>query len=165
MFQNGNRPERRREDALGQVQALRVGGTAGGTRWVPVLCATMAAALGLLVASATVRGHGVTLLVHMSANEPIAQLVPPPLSVVGRGAHYDGVYYYAVARDPLARGQAHELVDSASYRYVHPGYGWLAWIASGAGVPLPCLMRYSRCPSSGSPSPQPPPASLRAIWG
>ncbi len=106
-----------------------------GTRWVPLLCAAMAATLGLLVASAAAHGQGVTLLVHMSAGEPVAQLVHPPFSFVSRGAHYDGVYYYAVARDPLARGQAHQLLDNASYRYGHPGYGWLAWIASGGGRP------------------------------
>jgi len=65
----------------------------------------------------------------------MAQQVRQPFSFVAGAAHYDGVYYYAIARDPLAQGQPHELIDSASYRYGHPGYGWLAWISSGGGRP------------------------------
>jgi hypothetical protein len=79
------------------------------------------------------RGDGITALVHMGSGEPIARMAARPFSF--SGSHYDGVYFYAIARDPLARGQAHDLIDAASYRYGHPGYGWLTWTASGAGRP------------------------------
>lgn len=102
---------------------------------VAVLCALTAVALGLLTAVGAARGNGVTVLVHMSAQDPMSQLVQPSFSFVGGPSHYDGVYYYAIARDPLARGDAHELIDSASYRYGHPGYGWLAWVVGGGGRP------------------------------
>jgi len=91
--------------------------------------------LGILTAAGTARGKGVTFLVHMSGQDPIAQIVRQPFSFVAGASHYDGVYYYAIARDPLVQGQAHELIDSASYRYGHPAYGWLAWILSGGGRP------------------------------
>jgi hypothetical protein len=88
-----------------------------------------------MTAIATTNGRGVTALVRMSKSDPMSALTPPGFSFVARGAHYDGVYYYAIARDPVARGQAHTLIDKAAYRYGHPGYGWLAWAASGGGVP------------------------------
>ena len=40
-----------------------------------------------------------------------------------------------IARDPLATGQAHQLLDEASYYWGHPAYGWLAWLASAGGQP------------------------------
>jgi hypothetical protein len=73
----------------------------------------------------------------MSPTEPLATIArsaDPSFSFVDPQSHYDGAYFYAVARDPIARGNAHGLIDRAAYRYGHPGYGWLAWIAS-AGRP------------------------------
>ncbi len=84
---------------------------------------------------AAANGNGVTWLVHMTRAEPSARLVPASFAFVQPGAHYDGVYFYAIARDPLARGSAHLLIDRAAYRYGHPAYGWLAWLASGGGRP------------------------------
>src|SRR5262245_42057957 len=48
---------------------------------------------------------------------------------------YDGAFFYAIARDPIATGRAHELLDEAPYYWGHPGYGWLAWLASVGGRP------------------------------
>lgn len=48
---------------------------------------------------------------------------------------YDGAYFYAIARDPLATGHAHELLHEAPYYWGHPGYGWLAWLLSVGGRP------------------------------
>jgi len=83
------------------------------------------------------RGKGVTLLVHMSRGDrdPIASIVKPPFVFVNGDSHYDGAYYYAIARDPIARGAAHTLIDFPAYRYGHPGYGWLGFIASAGGQP------------------------------
>src|SRR5207248_2841420 len=80
-------------------------------------------------------GRGVTALVHLSGGDPLSRLVTRSFSFVPGDAHYDGVYFYAIARDPLARGIAHKLIDSSAYRYGHPGYGWLAWLASAGGRP------------------------------
>src|SRR4029079_12319050 len=102
---------------------------------VPLLCTVTALVLGILTAAGTARGRGVTFLVHMSGQDPITQIVRQLFSFVAGASHYDGVYYYAIARDPLLQGQAHELIDSASYRYGHPAYGWLAWIWRGGGRP------------------------------
>jgi hypothetical protein len=70
----------------------------------------------------------------MSGLEPMAQLArktDPGFAFVDVQAHYDGVYFYAIARDPFARGLAHSKIDRAAYRYAHAGYGWLAGLASG----------------------------------
>jgi hypothetical protein len=69
----------------------------------------------------------------MSAEEPLAGLAQShdaDFKFVHPHAHYDGVYFYAVALDPFARGEAHELIDKSAYRYGHAGYGWLAGIVS-----------------------------------
>jgi hypothetical protein len=73
--------------------------------------------------------------VHLSSADRLSRLVPSSFSRVQPEAHYDGVYFYAIAHDPLARGEAHKLIDLSAYRYGHPGYGWLAWLASAGGRP------------------------------
>jgi hypothetical protein len=75
----------------------------------------------------------VTTLIRMSETEemaPLARELHPGFQFVSDAAHFDGVYYFAIALDPLATKEAHELIDLAAYRYSHPGYGWLAWLAS-----------------------------------
>lgn len=47
---------------------------------------------------------------------------------------YDGQFYWGIAVDPVASGDAHRFFDKAPYRYGHPLYGWLAWLL-GAGDP------------------------------
>ena len=102
---------------------------------IATACALVAILVGSLTAAAVADGHGVTALVGMRSDDPIAAIVPSSFSFVGQSAHYDGVYYYAMARDPLALGSAHKLIDRSAYRYGNPGYGWLAWAASGGGQP------------------------------
>jgi hypothetical protein len=88
--------------------------------------------LGVVVSLAN-HGWRASALVHMSSNEPLAGLAAetdPGFAFVGPAMHNDGVYAYAIARDPLGRGEAHTLIDGAAYRYGHAGLGWLAWIAS-----------------------------------
>jgi hypothetical protein len=90
-------------------------------------------------------GWKISALVHMSSQDPIAPYAvrtDPGFALGSAGEHYDGVYYYAIARDPLARGVAHSLIDRPAYRYGHAGYGWLAWALSGGrgrDVPLALL--------------------------
>lgn len=69
----------------------------------------------------------------MADSEPLSRLareLEPDFKFVDLPAHYDGVYYYAIAIDPLARGEAHRLIDLAPHRYGHPGMGWAGWILS-----------------------------------
>jgi hypothetical protein len=107
----------------------------GRTPVVGAACALVAIALGILTAAQTAHGRGVSALIHIDRDEPMAALVSPSFPFAQDGAHYDGVYFYAIARDPLATGRPHQLIDRAAYRYGHPGYGWLVWAASGGGRP------------------------------
>ena len=78
-----------------------------------------------------------SVLVHMADTEPmaaVARATDPGFVFVPSVAHYDGVYFYTIARDPLARGTEHPLIDRGGYRYEHPGFGWLGWLLS-AGQP------------------------------
>ena len=59
----------------------------------------------------------------------VARALDPGFHTVHPGA-YDGQFYWGIAVDPLARGNAHAAFDKASYRYGHPLYGWLAWLLS-----------------------------------
>ena len=99
-------------------------------------CAASALILSAAAAYALVGSAGgrTSILVHMSASEPMsafARAVDPGFAFVPIGSHYDGVYFYAIAIDPLARGAAHGVLDHGAYRYGHAGYGLLAWAASG----------------------------------
>ena len=78
-------------------------------------------------------GFSVSALVKVSTEDPIrwfAQQHDPGFTLVSPIEHYDGVYYYTMAVDPLATGQAHTLIDQAAYRYGHPLHGWLAGLIS-----------------------------------
>lgn len=114
---------------------------------VALWCATIAVAVALtgVVATLSAQDGKLSALVHMSSDEPMAELArdaDPGFRFVHPQSHYDGVYFYAIARDPFATGAAHELIDAAAYRYGHAGYGWLAWLASAgqaAAVPAALL--------------------------
>ncbi|MDQ3893688.1 MAG: hypothetical protein M3292_03330 [Actinomycetota bacterium] len=98
-------------------------------------CAAVALLVGALGAGFEMKAEGwePSALIQMSGAEPMAQLarrIDPSFRFVDPDAHYDGVYFYAVALDPLARGEAHALIDQSVYRYGHAGYGWLAWLGS-----------------------------------
>ncbi|MDQ3964362.1 MAG: hypothetical protein M3277_10690 [Actinomycetota bacterium] len=102
---------------------------------VSLICGAIAVAATIVpVAGALgVRGWDPSTLVRMGDTEPISTLarrVHPDFKFVHPDAHYDGVYFYAVALDPLARGEAHTLIDKAAYRYGHAGYGWMAGLLS-----------------------------------
>jgi hypothetical protein len=107
-------------------------------RTIPAACALIALLVGGLAVGMFLAapGSNLTSLLRMAPNDPIAivaQELEPELRFVPQG-HYDGVYYYAIAIDPVATGEAHELIDLPAHRYGHPGYGWMAWVAS-AGNP------------------------------
>ena len=102
---------------------------------VPLACALIAVlACGTAVAATiSVEGRDVSVLVRMAENEPLAEVAratDPGFEFVPKESHYDGVYYYAIARDPLATGEEHLKIDLAAYRYEHAGYGLLAAVLS-----------------------------------
>jgi len=106
-----------------------------GERPIALACAAIAVATtgAAVVASLGARDWSPTALIRMSSTEPMARLAreaEPGFQFVTPGGHYDGVYYYTIARDPFARGEAHGLIDRPGYRYGHAGYGWLAGVVS-----------------------------------
>lgn len=109
------------------------------SRRIPVLCGVMAGIMALVVQFIARKGpfHPSQLL-NVAANDPIAGLLKsqnPAFQFTSSTDHYDGVYFLAMAQDPLATGRAHTLIDLAAYRYGHPLYSWLAGILS-AGQPV-----------------------------
>jgi hypothetical protein len=113
-----------------------------GQRRIAFVCG----GLGLLVAgiamlfTLSVHDFRVTGLVRMTRFEPMARLAAATDSdwaFVSSG-HYDGVYAYAIARDPWATGEEHRRIDLPAYRYGRPGLGWLAGALSlGKPVAIP----------------------------
>ncbi len=104
-------------------------GLAGDLR-VAFACGVIAVLAALAACFAAQNGtFDPSALVKMSGDEPLAAIArsaDPGFTFVNPVEHYDGVYYYAMALDPLLRGQEHTLIDQAGYRYGHPMYGWLA---------------------------------------
>jgi hypothetical protein len=69
---------------------------------------------------------------------PLARLAvrdQPTFRLRHGSGFYDGAFFYAIARDPLATGPAHRLLNEASYYWGHPAYGWFSWLASAGGRP------------------------------
>jgi hypothetical protein len=99
-----------------------------------VAAGLLAAGVAFLAVAASVSFDPgrLSVLVHMSSTEPMARVARTDahFAFVGAPAHYDGVYFYAIALDPIATDKTHGLIDRAAYRYGHPAYGWLAAILS-----------------------------------
>ncbi len=111
------------------------------------VCVFAAASGGALSIMVVQNWHfNVTALVGIATDDPIAPLAhaaDPGFHFVSPAQHYDGTYYYAIARDPLLRGREHTLIDQATYRYGHPLHGWLAGLLSfgqARAVPVALLV-------------------------
>jgi hypothetical protein len=107
---------------------------------IPLACAlvALAAAGAGVVASLHWQAWDTTSLVRMHDKLPLAKLAvrdDPTFRLRGNSGFYDGAYFYAIARDPIATGEAHRLLQEAPYYWGHPAYGWLAWLASAGGRP------------------------------
>jgi hypothetical protein len=107
---------------------------------IPLACAVaaLASAGAGVVASLHWQAWDTSALVRMHYKLPISKLAlqgDPTFRLRTTSGFYDGAYFYAIARDPLATGQAHHLLDEAPYYWGHPAYGWLAWLASAGGRP------------------------------
>jgi hypothetical protein len=103
-----------------------------------VACGLVALAIGLAAVWLSVVGYGgrLSTLVRMVRTDPIARVVAADPDFVYVGSHNDGIYFLAIAVDPLATGQPHQLIDFAAYRYGHPAYGWAAGVLSLFGARL-----------------------------
>ncbi|MEN3341647.1 MAG: hypothetical protein V7644_1051, partial [Actinomycetota bacterium] len=111
-----------------------------GHQLVALACALAAAAsaAAAVVASLDKQGWDRTALVRMHDTLPLAKLAlhdDPGFRLRHGSGFYDGAFFYAIARDPLATGRAHRLIPEQSYHFGHPAYGWLAWLASAGGRP------------------------------
>lgn len=111
------------------------------------ICAAIAACAGFLGICAAQNGHiSLTSLVGIATTDgiaPLARQSDPGFDLVTPPRHYDGTYYYAIARDPLLLRSAHTLIDQAAYRYGHPLHGWFAWVLSfgqARAVPLALML-------------------------
>ncbi len=107
-------------------------------RWAALIFGALSALAGFVAAFVSQGGSlDPKAMIDLAGTDPLAELVragDPHFPLVTPAQHYDGVYYYAIARDPFALGQAHSLIDQAAYRYGHPLHGWLAFGLS-AGHP------------------------------
>jgi hypothetical protein len=129
---------------------------------IATACGAVGLVLALLPTIAGLKAGGwkASALVHMGEQEPIAGLArasDPDFRFVHPESHYDGVYFYAMAVDPLATEEAHELIDNAPARYGHPGLGWLAallTLGSDGLVPIVllwiCVVSAAVAPAAGS---------------
>ena len=112
----------------------------GRRRLAPLICALAAAAVAAaaVVVSLRAQAWNTTALVRMHKALPLERLArhdDPSFRLRDGSGFYDGAFFYAIARDPLATGQAHRLVREAPYYWGHPAYGWFTWLASGGGRP------------------------------
>jgi hypothetical protein len=107
---------------------------------IPLACAVaaLASAGAGVIASLHWQAWDTTALVRMHDTLPLSKLAlkdDPTFRLRHVSGYYDGAYFYAIARDPLATGDAHRLLTEAPYYWGHPAYGWLAWLASAGGRP------------------------------
>jgi hypothetical protein len=107
---------------------------------VPVACGLLATVLAAIAMIPSLRpsGWSLTVLPRVDANTGMGQAakaIDPGFRLVNPGA-YDGEFYWGVAVDPIARGAVHAAFDKPSYRYGHPLYGWLGWLASAGQARL-----------------------------
>jgi hypothetical protein len=105
-----------------------------GSQPIAACCGAIAVGTGLAAMVASQGGAlSPSALVHISNQDIIAGYAAkadPHFQFVTLYQHYDGSYYYAVARDPFLSGKAHTLIDQPAYRYGHPLHGWLAGLLS-----------------------------------
>src|SRR5687768_4419441 len=94
-------------------------------RRVAFACAGVGLLMGLITIAFCIAPSGwrPSALVRMDPFEPMVEIAneaDPNFEFVLNG-HYDGVYAYAIAIDPVATGRAHTLIDYPAYRYGRVG--------------------------------------------
>lgn len=113
--------------------------------WVPLTCAGIAVAASVIAIFPILEAKDMepSALVRMTVQDPVSRLAleEDPDFVIYRSDHYDGIYMYAIARDPLLRGEAHELIDLPGARYGHPLFAWVSSVLSvGDAGRIPAAM-------------------------
>jgi hypothetical protein len=103
-------------------------------RRTAIICGLVAVLAGGTAVGVTISAYdwNPSILVRMAGYEkiaPAAQQADPDFVMAGLG-HFDGVYFYTIARDPLALNDLHTTSDLGAFRYIHPVYGWLGWMFS-----------------------------------
>jgi hypothetical protein len=101
---------------------------------VPIACGTIAvvATLTAMIPALRPAGWSLTILPRVQEGTEMAAVArahDPGFRTVPVGG-YDGQFYWGIAVDPIATGDAHQAFDEASYRYGHPLLGWLGWVLS-----------------------------------
>ncbi len=115
-------------------------------RQIAAACAAVAFVVSVIGAGIAMwaAGGSTSALVRLPAEEPLGAYVQQrhaDWDFVQPATRYDGLYYYAIALDPFATGEQHELIDAPAYRYGHVGHGWLAAIVSlGSEDRLPAAL-------------------------
>jgi hypothetical protein len=107
---------------------------------IPLACAVVALASAAAGVAASLHwvDWDTSALVRIHDTMPLSKLAvrdDPTFRLRTNSGFYDGAYFYAIGRDPLATGEAHRLLREAPYYWGHPAYGWLAWLASAGGRP------------------------------
>jgi hypothetical protein len=107
---------------------------------IPLACAVVALASAAAGVAASLHwvDWNTSALVRIHDTMPLSKLAvrdDPTFRLRTNSGFYDGAYFYAIGRDPLATGEAHRLLREAPYYWGHPAYGWLAWLASAGGRP------------------------------
>lgn len=101
---------------------------------VALLCAAFSVFMAGLAAFVIMEPQGfrASALVRMAAGDPISgpAVESDPEFVVYPSDHYDGIYFYAMARDPFATGIGRTLIDLPGARYGHVLYSWVAAVLS-----------------------------------
>jgi hypothetical protein len=109
------------------------------------VCGVVAVVVAAVAMVPMLRSHAwnPSSLAHVASGSALgkeAKALDPGFRTVPHGG-YDGQFYWGIAVDPLASGVLPHAFDKASYRYGHPLYGWLAWLASaGQAVAVPAAL-------------------------
>ncbi len=117
---------------LGYLAGVNGKPSAGREHLACALIAVVVSAIAVVATASAFDGR-ITALVHMEEDEPMAAVASAnddDFAFVPDKGHYDGVYFYAIALDPLATGAEHELIDQGPYRYGHAAYGIAASVVS-----------------------------------
>ena len=103
-------------------------------RRIALWCALVSVIVGFLAAFVVIKQKDmrVSALVRMAVQDPIAEVAKrtDPDFALYPADHYDGIYFYAMARDPLLTGEEHRMIDLPGARYGHVLYAWAATVLS-----------------------------------
>jgi len=110
---------------------------------VPAACGLVALVVSLAAGLVVMQPKDMrpSALVRMTVQDPIATKAIEADSdfVLYASDHYDGIYFWAIAQDPVLTNEEHRLIDLPGARYGHPMFSWVALLLSfgkASTVPL-----------------------------